>query len=78
MVILMMGVFLPTQIIWAFFPEVIGIRFPAGGAVSLGVWFTVLVVVTAIILSGYYSLVMGKRLDALNEKLMREIEHENI
>ncbi|MBR9911966.1 MAG: DUF485 domain-containing protein [Gammaproteobacteria bacterium] len=77
MVVLMMLVFLTTQLIWAFFPDIIGVRIPADSSVSLGVWFTVLVVLTAIGLSGYYSLVMGREQDKLNEKLMREINHEN-
>lgn len=76
MVIALMLVFLTTQLIWAFFPEIVGMRVPGTSSVSLGIWFTVLVVLSAICLSGYYSLVLGKQFDELNEKLMREIGHE--
>lgn len=77
MVSIMMLVFLTTQIIWAFFPAFVSMRIPSGSSVSLAVWFTVIVVLTAIILSGYYSLVMGKQLDKLNEDLLRKYEGEN-
>ncbi len=73
MVALMLLVFVSTQLIWALFPEVIGLRLPANSPVSLGVWFTVLTVLCAIALSGVYSLILTKPLDALNEQLIREI-----
>ena len=76
MVAIIMLVFMTTQVIWAFFPEIVGMRVPGTSSVSLGIWFTVFVVLSAIGLSGYYSLVLGKQLDELNEKLMREIGHE--
>ncbi len=71
MLSLMMVVFVTSQILWAFFPEIVNQRIPEGSNVSLAVWLTVLVVLSAIGLSGYYSLVTGKQLDKLNDERVR-------
>lgn len=72
MVSLMATVFLGTQVIWAFFPDLVNTRFPAGGPVSLAVWFTVAVVVFGIALSGIYAMVLGKRLDKLCQSVLEQ------
>ncbi|NIB43496.1 DUF485 domain-containing protein [Pseudomaricurvus alkylphenolicus] len=59
-------------ICWAYFPALINARIPAQSSVSLGVWFTVAVVLISIGLSGYYTLVVGRRHDQLNQKLLGE------
>jgi uncharacterized membrane protein (DUF485 family) len=76
MVILTMLVFLTIQILWAFYPEIVNVRVPTNGATSLAIWLTVLMVVAAIFLSGYYALVAGKKLDALNKQLLSVLKHE--
>lgn len=76
MVALTMLIFLSIHICWAFIPAFVNLRVPEGSAVSLGVWFTVAMILTAIVLSGYYSLVSGKKLDALNRQLIKELNHE--
>ncbi len=76
MVSLTMLVFLLIHIGWAFFPALINLRVPENSAISLGVWLAVVMILTAIVLSGYYSLVSGSKLDALNRQLIDELKHE--
>ncbi|NIB40673.1 DUF485 domain-containing protein [Pseudomaricurvus alkylphenolicus] len=76
MVGLMMLVFLTYLTCWAFIPGVINARVPEDSPVSIGIWFTVAVVVLSIILSGYYTLVIGKKMDRLNQQLLKEVDHD--
>lgn len=77
MIGLMMLVFLSYLIAWAYFPEFVNLRLPSDSHVTVGIWFTVLVVVSAIGLSAYYSSVGGKSLDELNEKLLQDIRNDD-
>jgi uncharacterized membrane protein (DUF485 family) len=76
MVSTMMFVFLAYLISWAFFPEFVNLRVPSDSSVTVGIWFTVIVVLVAILLSAYYSMIAGKQLDALNEKLLEDIHND--
>jgi len=76
MISMMMLVFLGYLISWAFFPQFVNLRLPADSSVTVGIWFTVVVVLVAIILSAYYSMIAGKQLDILNEKLIKDIRHD--
>ena len=76
MTCLTMLMFLFTHICWAFFPDFVSWRMPDDSNISLGVWFTVATVLTAILLSACYSLVLGKHLDAENQQLIEELSHE--
>lgn len=59
--------------IWAWWPGVMNTFLPAGSAVSVGIWATVLVVVLASVLSGYYVLRASPRTDRLSERLLEEL-----
>lgn len=76
MIGLMMLVFLTYLITWAYFPQIANMRLPADSSISVGIWFTVLVVAVAIALSAYYSIIAGKQLDELNEQLLKEVGHD--
>jgi len=73
---LMLLVFLGYLISWAYFPQLVNLRYPTGSAVSLGIWFTVIVVLAAIILSAYYSIIAGRKFDELNDQLISDVHHD--
>ena len=77
MISAMMLVFGSYLVAWGFFPELVNYRIPVNGPVSLGVWFCIFVVLFAILLSGYYTMFAGKKLDALNEKLLQDFNHDD-
>jgi uncharacterized membrane protein (DUF485 family) len=76
MIGLMMLVFITYLISWAYFPQLVNLRLPADSSISIGIWFTVVVVIVAIVLSAYYSIFAGKELDELNKKLLKEVGHD--
>tara|TARA_R110000851_G_scaffold333529_1_gene514799 strand:- start:8595 stop:8918 length:324 start_codon:yes stop_codon:yes gene_type:complete len=76
MIGLMMLVFISYLILWAYFPALANVRIPADSPVTLNIWFTALVVVVAIGLSAYYSMVGSKKLDEYNKKLIQDINDE--
>lgn len=76
MVTLTMLVFLIIQSLWAFYPEIVNLRVPDNSSISLAIWLTVVMIFTAISLAAYYTLVSGKQLDELSEKLIRDLNHE--
>ena len=72
MIGLMLFVFFSYLLSWAFIPQFVNLRLPENGSVTIGIWFTVLVVLVAISLSAYYAIFAGKQLDELNEQLLKE------
>ncbi|MFT6951479.1 MAG: uncharacterized membrane protein (DUF485 family) [Paraglaciecola sp.] len=76
MIGVMLLVFMNYMVSWAFFPQFINARFPDNSSVTVGIWFTVVVVLVAIILSAYYAMVAGKPLDKLNAQLLKDVGHD--
>ncbi|QHJ11567.1 Inner membrane protein YjcH [Paraglaciecola mesophila] len=76
MIGLMLTVFMSYLVAWAYFPEWVNTRLPSDSSVTIGIWFSVFVVLVAIFLSAYYAVVAGKTLDGLNAQLIKEVEHD--
>lgn len=76
MIGVMLLVFMSYMVSWAYIPQFINTRLPANSSVTVGIWFTVLVVLVAIILSAYYAMVAGKSLDKLNAQLLKDVNHD--
>ncbi|AEE24412.1 MAG: DUF485 domain-containing protein [Alteromonadaceae bacterium] len=76
MIGLMLTVFMSYLVAWAYFPGLVNTRLPSDSSVTIGIWFSVFVVLVAIFLSAYYAVVAGKSLDALNAQLIKEIEQD--
>ncbi len=74
---LMLFVFGAYTICWAYFPSVLNLQVPTNSAVTVGIWFTVVVVVLAILLSAYYALIAGNQLDELNNQLRELVAHDD-
>lgn len=70
---IMLLIFGLSQVIWALYPELANRAVPRDGGVTLAIWLTVAVVLSAIALSGYYAVVAGRALDRLSERLIRQI-----
>lgn len=73
MMTIMMLAFFIVQILWAFFPKIVSSLGPGDDSFSLAIWFTVFIVLTAILLSCVYALFLGPKLDRMNEQLQKEI-----
>ncbi len=76
MIGLMMLVISAYTMCWAYFPSFVNLRLPADSSVTVGIWFTVLVVIVAITLSAYYAVFAAKQLDELNDQLRMEVGHD--
>lgn len=73
MMTIMMLVFFTVQLLWAFFPNVVNTLVPGNTSFSLAIWFTVFIVIIAILLSWVYALVLGPKLDRMNDELQKEV-----
>lgn len=57
----------------AYAPELLGRLWPAGGAVSIIIWLTVLEIVTSVSLAGAYVWWAGRFYDPEKEALLKEL-----
>lgn len=73
MMTIMMLIFFTVQLLWAFFPNVVNTSVPGDTSFSLAIWFTVFIVVIAILLSWVYALVLGPKTDRMNDELQKEV-----
>ncbi len=57
----------------AWLPELSGMAWPEGSAVSIIIWLTVLVILLSIIVSGFYTWWTGRYFDPERDRLLQEL-----
>ncbi len=63
---------------WTWFPDIVNYRFPKDSQISLEIWMTFVLVISSIILSAFYTFVIGSKSEKLKNALLQKRVYKHV